>query len=83
MSFLSYLQRVFYGLPTYDSAELIAAKTRKFSVIDTQQSAYDIYEKQIDPFMCGAISPVNDADDLMTSSELEKRAKDIYEKYAK
>ena len=83
MSFLSYLQRVFYGLPTYDSAELIAAKTRKVSIVETNKSAYDLYEKQIDPFMCGAISPVVNDADLMTSSELEKRAKDIYEKYAK
>lgn len=84
MSFLKYLSRKFYGLPAYDSKELTAAKKYHPSSNHYDSSAeYDLHVKEMDPFMFGAIAPMNDSNDLLTSDQLEKKANDVYSLYNK
>ena len=79
MSILTYLEKVFNGLPTYDSEKLIAAKKYLPSLsAEHSSSSYDLYSKKIDPFMFGAITPASDENDLLSSKQLEKRASEIY-----
>lgn len=84
MSILTYLGKVFNGLPAYDSEDLIAAKEYhpSFSIHDLS-SKYDLYSRKTDPFMFGAIAPENDENDLLESKELEKIAGEIYKLYSK
>ncbi|MDR0379341.1 MAG: hypothetical protein LBI62_05270 [Candidatus Accumulibacter sp.] len=76
---LNYLTRVFFGLPTRDSEELIAAKSYRPSPSESlPDSLYDLYSKELDPFMSGQVAPVSGADDQLNSEELEKRVEPIY-----
>lgn len=79
MSIFTYLEKIFNGLPTYDSGELIAAKKYlpSLNVYDSK-SNYDLYSREMDPFMFGAITPKSDTDDLLNSRQLEKMASEIY-----
>ena len=79
MNTFDYLQKVFLRLPTYDSAELIAAKKYSPNPHNTSSAMpYDLCSKKMDPFMFGAITPVSDADDLLSSKEVEGKASLIY-----
>jgi hypothetical protein len=78
MNILSYVEKLFYGLPTYDSAELIDAKKYTPQNINTSKSDYDLYSKEMDVHMFGAISPLSDEKDLLKSAEIEERARSIY-----
>lgn len=79
MSNLSYLARVLNGLPPYDSAELISAKEyRSQAHAYDFGPGYDLYRKEIDPFMFGAVGAVSDEHDNLSSRQLEERAGEIY-----
>jgi len=80
MNIFNYLERVFFGLPTHDSAELLAAKRyRPFSGEPSPNLSYDLHPKELDRFMFGAITPASNADDCLSSKEIEERANAIYE----
>lgn len=84
MKIFTYLEKIAFGLPTYDSGSLIAAKKYRPSLDSSSPvSPYDLYKKKVDPFMFGAITPTNDANDLLSSSQLEERAHEIYDLYRK
>jgi len=79
MSVFTYLERIFFGLPTYDSGQLIAAKKYKPTLDDSSfSSPYDLSEREMDPFMFGAIAPTSDVNDLLSSKQLEERTNEIY-----
>jgi len=79
MNIITYLGKILYGLPTYDSSELIAAKNYHPSMnYNDSDFSYDLYRKDMDSFMFGAISPINNKNDLLNSKELEARANKIY-----
>ena len=78
-----YLGKIIYRLPTYDSKELIAAKRYQAPSLALTEIGYDLHNRDTDPLMYGAITPVNDADDLLDSSQIEARAKEIYQLYSK
>lgn len=75
MSIFTYLGKLLCGLPAYDSIELIEAKKYRpyLNTVDDLQPGYDLYEKEMDLFMFGAIAPKSDANDQLSSQELEKR----------
>ena len=79
MNIFTYLGKKFYGISTHDSKKLIAAKKYQPSFNACQlDSNFDLHKKEIDPFMFGAITPISDADDLLDSKQIEKKASDIY-----
>ena len=80
MSISNYLQRLFFRLPAYDSAELIAAKKyHPSSSTLSNNIKYDSCRKEMDHFMFGAIAPRSSANDFLSSRELEKKAQVVYE----
>jgi hypothetical protein len=80
MSLFKALERMAFGLPAEDSDALIAAKNfRPSAGISVPVASYDLHGKELDPFMFGAIAPKSDADDLLDSKELQKRAQEIYQ----
>ena len=81
MSFFKYLIKKSYGLPTHDSIELIRAMEYRPSESKATGKliSIDIASKPTDPFMFGAISVKPSGTDYLTSFELEKKAKKIYE----
>lgn len=82
MSVFKALERMVFGLPREDSGALIAAKHfRPSAGASSPVNRYDLYEKELDPFMFGAIAQKSDADDLLDSKELERKAKEIYDLY--
>jgi len=81
MSVFTSLAKSFFGLQA-DSKELIAAKRcRPSSSTSSSSPDDDFFYKKTDPFMRGAIVPMNDdSSDLLTSKELEKKVNEIYGK---
>lgn len=84
MNIFTYIWKVIYRLPTYDSSELIAAKVCRPSFDNYGLNLnYDLYTKDTDNLTFGAITPKNDANDLLDSNKLLAKANEIYELYAK
>ena len=80
MNIITYLEKAFFGLPTHDTGRLISAKKyRPSSDTSSSASPYDLYRKEMDPFMFGAITPTCDANDLLSSKQLETLASEIYD----
>jgi len=79
MSIFNYLEKVFNGLPTYDSGKLIAAKKHRPTLNAHESiSNYDLHSRDMDPFMFGAIAPKSDANDLLNSKQIAEMASEIY-----
>lgn len=80
MNFFGYISRVLQGLPSYDSIELIQAKRHQVSGNLYYKSLdYDLYYKDTDDFMFGAVTAKSDKSDSLTSYEIESRVAKLYE----
>jgi hypothetical protein len=79
MNVFTYLERIYLGLPTHDSGQLIAAKKCNPTLDNSPlASPYDLSEREMDPFMFGVITPTSDANDILSSRQLEECANEIY-----
>ena len=78
MNPFEYIVRKFYGLSTVDSVDLIKAKMNAQSAAEIiENPTHDPHFRPTDHTMFGAISPVPEEEDFMTSQELHKRAEEI------
>lgn len=79
MNIFTYIERKCFGLPTYDSEELIAAKRYRPSLDNHEpELGYDLYIRGTDQFMFGVIAPMSDENDLLDSNQIEERASELY-----
>jgi hypothetical protein len=62
-----------FGLPPHDSVELMEVKEYRPSPVDHLESGgtFDLYSKEFDPFLLGAIEPAMNADNLRKTGKLE------------
>ena len=87
MSFVQSLSRKLAGLPAVESAELIEAKyysSHKNPVVSSSlflESDYDFRGRPLDLHTYGAISPVLQDDDCISSLQLEELAEKAYKQF--
>ena len=87
MSFVQYLSRKLAGLPPVESAELIEAKyhsLHKNSLASSSlflESDYDLRGRPLDLHTYGAISPILQEEDCISSLQLEELAEKSYKQF--
>ena len=83
MGVFDYIIRRLHHLPAYDSEQVVAAKhyQSKPNELDSK-SGYDLHYKKTDLYMFGAISPESDANDRLSSQQIEDKAKMLYQSFS-